>query len=45
MTPLKVNQLVAAGRTNTDPAAGVTVGELLAGADAAIACITAPQAT
>lgn len=36
---VKVNQLTAAGRINQDPAAGTTAQELLADADAAIACV------
>jgi hypothetical protein len=35
----KVNQLVAAGKINTDPANGTTAQDLLNGADAAINCI------
>lgn len=36
---VKVNQLAAAGRINQDPTAGTTGQEMLADADAAIACI------
>ena len=36
---VKVNQLIAAGNINTDPAAGVTGQDLLDGANEAIACI------
>ena len=36
---VKVNQLVAAGKINQDPAAGTTGQELLTDADAAITCI------
>jgi hypothetical protein len=36
---VRVNQLSAAGRINQDPAAGTTGQELLADADAAIACV------
>jgi opacity protein-like surface antigen len=36
---VKVNQLAAAGKLNQDPAAGTTGQELLADADAAIACV------
>ena len=35
----RVNQLAAAGRINQDPNAGTTAQELLADADAAIACV------
>ena len=35
----RVNQLIAAGRINQDPDAGVTAGQLLTDADAAINCI------
>ena len=36
---VKVNQLAAAGKLNTDPAAGVTAQELLTDADSAITCV------
>lgn len=36
---VRVNQLATAGRLNQDPAAGPTGQELLADADAAIACV------
>ncbi len=35
----KVNQLIAAGRINQDPAAGTTGQELISDADAAITCV------
>ena len=37
----KVNQLIASGKINNDPAAGVTGQDLVNGADEAIACIQA----
>ena len=40
----KVNQLIVAGKINTDPAAGVTGQDLVSGADEAIACIQAQVA-
>ena len=40
----KVNQLIASGSINTDPAVGVTGQDLVNGADEAIACVQA-QAT
>ena len=36
---VKVNQLIAAGKINQDPAAGTTGQELLTDADAAITCL------
>ena len=40
----KVNQLIASGSINNDPAAGVTGQDLVNGADEAIACIQAQAA-
>ena len=37
----KVNQLIASGSINTDPAVGVTGQDLVNGADEAIACVQA----
>lgn len=38
---VKVNQLIASGSINTDPAAGTTGLDLIEGADASIACVQA----